>query len=922
MAYEYDCPNWMDRRRFHEHLSKPHWDAELGMFRCASETCNQPLKPDEIAWDHIIPKHTWDSWSAEQQESAGGRAWLNGPDNTQPMHAACNRQKSDLPDTAWSKVCFFDKGIDTTKLRSAQRDYVYQPIAHDYSHIFAKSASLFSGRLIWHVGDTGCGKTVSMAVAAFAINDARSLVTGLHNCGQRIRRILVVEKETPLRNQAAHELRTELTKFGITQEPPAVLVVSGSDDMRDLERVRRHDMCFINIQGLWRAGSVEPEFNAAISNFLRQFQAIFYDEPHYANEAISHLMNYNRNAWHLGFSASPFEADGHVRGHDPVSDQHLAVRLSVFGWAEANLRDGSVKGFGLGCVAGSPEQTSDVDLLAARQARKSVDEDSTPEARERRREARAQLSEMYSDIIEYVKTEVVQTEGIGTIQQTNTKEKAVADRVIEMLSNLDAIRKEGHSGEVSPHRDRSRRYIVGDGYFAHAIFRCDSIEAAQAAADYMNDKFADEPKRYPKKNGYRAICVNGKSPDDLADWLRYSNRGMRDSDMGPDCARIAVVVDLAREGTNNKACLIEAKCEFSKSLPTNMQGDGRSLRSTHTVDESGAMIVPPREFDNIKIVTHDALWAQTDRWIIPWGLHCKLHLNSATSEMPTLADIQGSYEDATESKMMSGIDRYLKVQIAERFGVLHLQSDSRGASDKQALQVVRKFWPDANSWQDVESMAAVETKAQLSAVCPSASSKDAAVCRWAKYCHEACLGDGKSKHYVRKQLKIQAAMPARSFVVRERVDFGHIAICDMRDYLATVVGREGVTICPDEAVRPMYETYRRRYFESEYHEKRSAGAIIADLAGEIEVNLKQVRCNGKLAIDSDFADLWIRRSIDEMLCIGANCVEAGLSSETRYTLASDQNIRDQLFGRVIFEAMNECRLIGVWFCIETTKGNQ
>ncbi len=918
MAHDYDRPNWMDPKRFHEHYDKPHFDAEIRMFRCASETCNRPLKPDEIVWDHIIPKHTYDSWSIEQQEAAGGRDWLNGPDNTQPMCDACNNEKSDFPDRAWSKVGFFDKGIDTSKLRSAQRDYVYQVMAHDNPFIFAKPASVFSGRLIWHVGDTGCGKTLSMAVAAFAINDARALMTGLHSGGQRIRRILVVEKETDLRNQAAHELETELSKFGITHDSPQVLVVTGSDDMRDLERVRSHDICVINIQLLWRAGNVDPTFNAAISNFLRQFQAIFYDEPHYANEAIGLLMNYNRNAWHIGFSASPFEADGHIRGHDPLLDQHLAVRLSVFGWPEANLRDGSVKGFGVGCVAGSAEQTSDVDLLAARPARKGVADDNAPEARERRREARAMLSEMYSDIIEYVKTEVIETEGVGTIQQTITKEKSVADRVIELMSTFDAIRKEGHSGEVSPHRDRSRRYIVSDGYFVHAIIRCDSVEAAQAVSDYINDKFADEPRRYPKKHGYRSVCVNGKSSDDLSDWLRYSDRGMRDSDIGPDCARIAVVVDLAREGTNNKACLIEAKCELSKSLPTNMQGDGRSLRSTHTVDEHGTLIVPPREFDNIKIITHDSLWAPTDRWIIPWGLHCKLHLNSATSEMPTLADIAGNYEDATDSRLLAGIDRYMKVEMAERIGLLHLQADGRGASDKQVLSIVKRFCESAKNWEIVEQMAKAETKAELSRISEDATSRDAAICRWAVDCHQASLGDGKAKHYVRKHLKLQAAMTPRSFVTRERIDFSNVEIGDMREYMASVVGREGVAICPDEAVRPMYETYRRRHFESEYHNKKSAGSIVADLAAEIEVNTKQVRSGGKPAIDSDFADLWIRRAIDELMAMGANCVETGLSSETRYALASDQGIRDQLFGRVIWEAVADQRLVGVGFCIETS----
>jgi hypothetical protein len=41
-----------------------------------------------------------------------------------------------------------------------------------------------------------------------------------------------------------------------------------------------------------------------------------------------------------------------------------------------------------------------------------------------------------------------------------------------------------------------------------------------------------------------------------------------------------------------------------------------------------------------------------------------------------------------------------------------------------------------------------------------------------------------------------------------------------------------------------------------------------------------------------------------------------LSAETRTTLASDQGIRDQLFGRVIFEAVSDQRLVGVGFCVE------
>ena len=919
MAHEYNCPNWMDPKRFNEHYSKPHYDAAKGMFCCAAETCGKPLKPEEIEWDHIISRHEFDSYSPQKQEALGGKDWLNGPDNTQPMHKACNLQKSDFPDPHWSKAGFFDHEIDTSKLRAAQHDYVYQVIAFDNQHIFAKSPSLFSGRLIWHVGDTGCGKTISMAVAAFAINKARSMMTGLHNSGQRVRRILVVEKETELRNQAAHELAAELTKYGITADPPRVMTVTGTGDMADLGVVRSHDIAVTNLQAIWGAGRTEPERNAIISNFLRQFQVVFYDEPHYANEAIGKLMAYNRTAWHFGFSASPFEADGHIRGHDPHTGQHLAVRMSVFGWPEANLRDNSVKGLGMGSVAGSHEQTTHFNLLAARDGRKGVAEDHTPEAREERRHTREQLSAMYQDVIEYVKTEVVATEGVGTIQGTITKEKAVADRVVELMVNLDAVRKDGHSGDVSPHRDRSRRYIVGDGYFVHAVVRCDSVKSSEAVTDYLNDKFAQDPRRYPKRNGYRAINCNGESSDDMADWLRYADRGMREADMGPECARILVVVDLAREGTNNRACMIEAKCKISVTLPGNMQADGRSLRSTHTIDASGAIVVPPREFDNVRIVTHDSYWALTDRWIIPWGIHAKLHLNSATSEMPTLADIADGCADVSETDVRSGIDRYAKVQIAERIGVAHLEAGHGGATDKQVLALAKKASPVVRDWSMLESLANAKTNADLLELCEEAGPRDAAICRWVMTCHDACRGDGKSKHDVRKQLKLQAVMPPRSFVTRERVDMSSVEVDDMREYMAGVVGREGVSRCPDEAVRPMYETYRRRYFESEYHEKRSAGSIVADLAGEIEVNLKPIRYGGVPAVDSDFADLWIRRSIDEMLSIGANCVETGLSAETRTTLAADQSIRDQLFGRVIFEAVSNQRLVGVGFCIEHAK---
>jgi hypothetical protein len=288
--------------------------------------------------------------------------------------------------------------------------------------------------------------------------------------------------------------------------------------------------------------------------------------------------------------------------------------------------------------------------------------------------------------------------------------------------------------------------------------------------------------------------------------------------------------------------------------------------------------------------------------------------------MPTLADIADGCAEVSETDVRSGIDRYAKVQIAERIGVAHLEAGHGGATDKQVLALAKKASPVVRDWSMLEALANAKTNADLLELSDEAGPRDAAICRWVLTCHDACRGDGKSKHDVRKQLKLQAVMPPRSFVTRERVDMSSVELDDMREYMAGVVGREGVSRCPDEAVRPMYETYRRRYFESEYHEKRSAGSIVADLAGEIELNLKAVRNGGSPAVDSDFADLWIRRSIDEMLSIGANCVETGLSAETRTTLASDQGIRDQLFGRVIFEAVSEQRLMGVGFCIE--QGNK
>lgn len=939
--HDYRHPNWMSQAEFRKHFEGEHWDASKEAFTCAK--CCRHLRQEEMHWDHIVPVEKFRNLSESEQSMKGGEAWLNSAENTQPMCPACNIAKSNYGDSALSKSGFFDQKIDLRKLRSAQLNYVYSPIAEEHAGIFSQPASNFSARLIWCIGDTGCGKTLSMPVIGFAVNRALQDTRGIGIGEKRVVRILVIEKDEPLRDQAAKELRQQLVNFGLVPKAPRVKVFTTSL-MANLGEVRDCDIAVACIQSLWNPQGKGGEASSdVIANFLRQFSVNTYDEPHYATEGVQRIMEYARHAWHFGLSASPFDGSGYVRGYNSTAKTHLCVRLTTpFGYDLANINDNSVKGLGRGCLPGSAERDSDVDILAARDPQPGAKESQSQKAA--RAQAREQLATMFSDVIEYVQSNVSEIDGsdAGVAVDTMSALKILIDRMCEKLVCLDRIRTNGHSGEVSKHRDRTKKYRVTDGFFAHAIVRVDGMVTAALVTAYLNHKFEEDPKRYPAKDGYRAIDVTGPGSS-FDDWIRYHEAGLNESAMGQQCARIAVVDQKGREGLNNSACLLEVKGRRIGSLSENYQSDGRSLRSCHGVDPDGTIAVPPAEFDNMCILTHANFWDKSERWILPWSLMCKMNLAYATSEMPSIDTLEDGHSGVDKDIKLTGITRIRKLAIAEAVGKKYLDAD-RGVLNRKFVAAIcrdTQIHPVAD-----DRKINADIMGRLSGVDGGESLDhlnielgtgftldDAAVCSWGVTCAEACEGNTKQQARIRKSLKVAHVLEQRTFSVREDLDISDVSYEDKLEYVCrNALSREVVelfqkNIAEDvfqQGMEMTYATHRERYYESDVVDGRTLSQIAAEMAGSFSASIKNADIAKAREINHEFALQCINISLDEILG-RVNSVDHKWNPMTIQAIGrqDDQNgLRDKIFGRFLQLAINKDRLPGLGYCLDGLQSKQ
>ena len=164
--------------------------------------------------------------------------------------------------------------------------------------------------------------------------------------------------------------------------------------------------------------------------------------------------------------------------------------------------------------------------------------------------------------------------------------RSVAERLIHYIWDCDRMGPDGMATTVANHRPQDA--IADIHYPMHGIICVDRVAMGQPLADFLNDKFTQEPSRYPRDKGWHAEVVHsevagadgerlsGKPITTNHPWLRYKDTKILDT----DCARILIVIGMGREGLDNPYCGVYGLTSQIQSIVFIVQATiGRTLRA-------------------------------------------------------------------------------------------------------------------------------------------------------------------------------------------------------------------------------------------------------------------------------------------------------------------------------------------------------
>jgi Type III restriction enzyme, res subunit/HNH endonuclease len=531
-----------------EMLRKPHWlkaadwTALLERYDGVPR-CEITGETDDLTVDHRVPRYD------------GGDDDIG---NLQFLTRSQNSRKGIRPDKYWSQSFYFDAVPMLANCRAAQRG-LYNEIM-SYADWFSMSTTEISRLLYTFAMVVGSGKTLSVLMASCAYN---AIIRARWGAARRADRILVLCKERAIRDQFAVDIRDDVLRYGILPTKPRNpgVVVRG-DQFDDASWLMSHDIIVSCIQQLWdRSGT--------LAKLLHQFPVIFIDEPHYAFNQVSTIVEQATTSICFGGTGSPIDGMGKLLDR--------MIRIFCFSYQDANEQDRSVKHLdGVDWFRQHVDvaKLSQAELLDAGQIRSRTDTGAPG----------------YEKNFEPAKSVVWET-----ILRMERCDK------LDPLFATKAVHRQGYDCDVA------------NFYPAHALICCDSVRFADHLARVTNDFFIKNRRRFPLEQGWQAEVVHcedeepdgRKRPDkpllQSHPWLRAMKIGRADA----HCARVLFVVGMGREGVNNPYCsIVGLTSEHASQVEVVQRIIGRQIRSV-TMQSNGRLAVPPAELDTVTIVTHE-----------------------------------------------------------------------------------------------------------------------------------------------------------------------------------------------------------------------------------------------------------------------------------------------------------------------------
>jgi hypothetical protein len=479
----------------------------------------QPVNDDgyyDVDVHHIISR------------ARGGTSTL---DNLRVLCRCRNQSYGPRHDPDFAGTYYFDREIDTDRLRQHQLELAYNVAQVGYRDLFRDNLALLLDKVLLFPWLMGAGKTIGICAFLSGFNQLRAPFSA-----RRARRVLWMVHQRSLVELIARELGgsgigklpSDLARFGICDSAPEVWA---PDSAAMLTARPSADIVLCCPQMFWDKNGRAVLSAEERARILSWFDAIVIDEAHFAIERYIEIMQAAPAALKIAVTATPMDADGTLLcdvENGRYRDRFILV--SSFGYQQGRLAGiyNEIKPFEEGEAEGLyiAVRGGDADIGVGRDQRQETN-----------------------------------TRRALNVHRTSAITEAAIGKAIELGQ------KSGHPVSV--------------------IIRVDSKIKAEELAAHIN---ADPELR---THGAIAVFSGVKGSDQLDHSENPLMRVTTDGTLAapPEGARILVCVDMGQFGLNNRYCFVVAWRDGSLSLVEIIQRLGRALRAIgNSIDGDGQTV--------------------------------------------------------------------------------------------------------------------------------------------------------------------------------------------------------------------------------------------------------------------------------------------------------------------------------------------